>query len=188
MNHDFSDLDPIENQPFPTLEQVLESVTDDCGFNVEVKYPMKKCDDSWDGPYNREISENDFVDIILDTLMEHAKNRRIVLSTFHPDICILLRLKQSRFPVLFLTQGKTDRYKSYKDARASSAEAAVYTAKIFNFWGVNVHAEELFKRIELVKFVKQFGLKLFSWGEDINSNSAVNRLKTEGVDGIIYDK
>lgn len=76
------------------------------------------------------------MDIILGTLMEHAKDRRIVLSTFHPDICILLKLKQNRYPVLFLTQGKTDRYKAFKDARAISTEAAVYMAKIFNFWGV----------------------------------------------------
>ena len=110
------------------------------------------------------------------------------MSTFHPDICILLKLKQNKFPVLFLTQGKTERYKAFKDARAISTEAAVYTAKIFNFWGVNVHAEDLFKRLDLVAFIKNFGLKLFAWGEDINSNNAVAKLKSVGVDGIIYDK
>lgn len=140
------------------------------------------------GPYDRELSENEFVDTILTTLMEHAKERRIVLSTFHPDICTLLRLKQNRFPVLFLTQGKTERYESFKDPRAASTLNAVYLAKIFNFWGINVHAEDLFRNIELVKYIKNFDLKLFCWGEDINSKSSVNRLKAEGVDGIIFDK
>lgn len=49
MNHDFSDNDPLENQPFPTLEHVLEAVPDSCGFNVEIKYPMRKCDGKWEG-------------------------------------------------------------------------------------------------------------------------------------------
>lgn len=53
---------------------------------------------------------------------------------------------------------------------------------------MNVHAEDLFKRLDLVKFIKNFGLKLFTWGEDINSNNAVTKLKAAGVDGIIYDK
>lgn len=99
-----------------------------------------------------------------------------------------MRLKQNRFPVLYLTQGQTNRYTMFEDPRAISVENAVYLAKIFNFWGVNVHAEELFKKIELVKYIKTFDLKLFAWGEDINSNNAVKRLKEEGVDGIIYDK
>lgn len=49
MNHDFSDSDPIDNQPFPTLEQVLESVDGKCDFNVEVKYPMRKEGGQWEG-------------------------------------------------------------------------------------------------------------------------------------------
>lgn len=148
---------------------------------------MRKEDGKWEGPNDYDISENDFVDIILTTLMEHAKNRRIILSTFHPDICTLLRLKQNRFPVLYLTQGLTQRYMPFKDQRATLTRNAIYLAKIFNFYGVNVHAEDLFKNIELIKYIKNFGLKLFSWGEDINSNDAVNRLKAEKVDGIIYD-
>jgi len=188
LNHDFSDSDPLENQPFPTLQQVLESVVDNCGFNVEIKYPMKKVDGEWEGPFDHELSENEFVDIILTTLMEHSKDRRIVLSTFHPDICTLLRLKQNRYPVLFLTQGQTERYKPFSDQRASLTNNAIYLAKIFNFYGVNIHAEDLFRNIDLIKYVKNFGLKLFTWGEDINSNNAVTLLKAGGVDGIIYDK
>ena len=85
--------DPQDNQPFLTLQQILRSVDHKCGFNVEIKYPMKKCDGKYEAPKDHEISENDFIDIILTTLIEHAKERRIILSTFHPDICTLLRLK-----------------------------------------------------------------------------------------------
>lgn len=188
MNHDFSDSDPLENQPFPTLKQVLESVAPQCGFNVEVKYPQKKNDGSWDGPSHRELDDNEFVDIILSTIFEHAGQRNIILSTFHPDICILLRLKQNLYPVLFLTQGRTQRYTWWSDPRTCSVERATFMANIFQFWGVNAHAEDLLKDRNLVQFVKRYGLTLFTWGEDINSTNVIHQLKNDGVDGIIYDK
>lgn len=188
MNHDFSDSDPLENQPFPTLQQVLESVPAQCGFNVEVKYPMKKKDGVWDGPLNRELDENEFLDIILDTIIQHAGQRHIILSSFHPDICILMRMKQNLYPVLFLTQGKTQRYTPYSDPRTCSVEKATFVANCFGFWGVNAHAEDLLKDRSLVQFVKRYGLTLFTWGEDINSTNVIHQLKNDGVDGIIYDK
>jgi glycerophosphocholine phosphodiesterase GPCPD1 len=188
VNHDFQDSDPADNQPFPTLKQVLESVPLQCGFNVEIKYPQKKNDGSWDGPSRQELDENEFVDIILCTIMQHAGDRNIVLSTFHPDICILLRLKQNRFPVLFLTQGRTKRYLWFNDPRTCSVEMATFLAKTFQFWGVNAHAEDLLKDRALVKYVKRYELCLFTWGEDINSTNVIHQLKNDGVDGIIYDK
>ena len=36
------DIDPEDLQPFPTLKRVFESVDIHTGFNIEVKYPMKK--------------------------------------------------------------------------------------------------------------------------------------------------
>ena len=36
------DIDPEDLQPFPTLKRVFESVDKHTGFNIEVKYPMKK--------------------------------------------------------------------------------------------------------------------------------------------------
>ena len=36
------DIDPEDLQPFPTLKGVFESVDKHTGFNIEVKYPMKK--------------------------------------------------------------------------------------------------------------------------------------------------
>ena len=36
-------------------------------------------------------------------MREHG-GRRIVFSSFDPDVCSMLKMKQCRFPVLFLTQ------------------------------------------------------------------------------------
>lgn len=37
--YEFLDDDAAENQPFPSLKDVLES-SDVCGVNVEIKYPL----------------------------------------------------------------------------------------------------------------------------------------------------
>lgn len=36
------DIDPEDLQPFPTLKRAFEAVDIHTGFNIEVKYPMKK--------------------------------------------------------------------------------------------------------------------------------------------------
>mmetsp|Transcript_28889 Transcript_28889/g.74130 ORF Transcript_28889/g.74130 Transcript_28889/m.74130 type:complete len:83 (-) Transcript_28889:469-717(-) len=49
------------------------------------------------------FDKNRFVDDILNVVFEHCKERRLLFSSFEPDICTLLSLKQPRFPVFFLT-------------------------------------------------------------------------------------
>lgn len=41
---------------------------------------------------------------------------------FHPRV----RLKQNKYPLLFLTQGQTDKYPPYLDTRTSSIPMAAY--------------------------------------------------------------
>jgi hypothetical protein len=41
---------------------------------------------------------NAFVDIILETIAAHAGARPLFLTCFDPDICLMLKLKQKRFP------------------------------------------------------------------------------------------
>lgn len=42
MKYEFRDEDDIHNQPFSTLQTVLESVDEKCGLNVEIKYPQQQ--------------------------------------------------------------------------------------------------------------------------------------------------
>lgn len=41
---------------------------------------------------------------------------------------VRLRRKQNQYPVLFLSNGETDRYVPYKDPRTQSVDMAKYTA------------------------------------------------------------
>ncbi|RCN37304.1 glycerophosphodiester phosphodiesterase family protein [Ancylostoma caninum] len=78
----------FDTNPFPHLRQVLDAVSPHVGFNIEVKYPMKMKDGTHECPsYN--IERNDFVDVILRNVMEGAGKRRIIFSSFDPDVCSL---------------------------------------------------------------------------------------------------
>lgn len=185
---DFLEDDAQDNQPFPTLEHILDVVDRRCGFNVEIKYPMQRDDGTWDGQLDKLCELNQYVDTILMSVMGHAKDRQIILSCFHPDICTMLALKQTKFPVLFLTQGKTERWQNYWDPRTRDIPMASYFAQSMELIGIDVHAEDIIKDRTLIPFVKQRDLILFVWGEDLCDKSLIKELKHEGVDGVIYDK
>lgn len=78
---------PIENRPFPTLAEVLDLVNPACGFNIELKWPQVLESGQWEAKKYREM--NEFVDKVLDVVMRHAKDRRIVLQCFEADIVIM---------------------------------------------------------------------------------------------------
>ncbi|XP_050808080.1 glycerophosphocholine phosphodiesterase GPCPD1 isoform X5 [Gopherus flavomarginatus] len=106
-----------ENQPFPSLQTVLESLPEDVGFNIEIKWICQQRDGKWDGNLSTYFDMNLFLDIILKTVLENAGRRRIIFSSFDADICTMIRQKQNKYPVLFLTQGKSDIYPELMDLR-----------------------------------------------------------------------
>jgi glycerophosphocholine phosphodiesterase GPCPD1 len=121
--------------------------------------------------------------------MQSAGQRRVVFSSFDPDICILLQRKQNKYPTLFLTNGEdVDKYVPYMDLRTRSIDIAIHFAKFSNILGIDVLTTTLFQNMEKINKVKEAKLVLFCWGEDNNDANAINTLKQNGVDGIIYDR
>ena len=49
-------------------------------------------------------------------------------------------------------------------------------------------SEVLLKDLSLIDYVKDSGLVLFTWGEDNNNASVIDKLKKLKVDAIIYDR
>ena len=97
-------------------------------------------------------------------------------------------MKQTRYPLLFLTQGKTEKWPAYFDPRTRDIPMATYTALSMGFTGINAHAEDLLKDRSLIEFVKVRNLILFVWGDDLNDKSIIKQLKIDGVDGVVCDK
>lgn len=100
----------------------------------------------------------------------------------------MIRLKQNKYPVVFLTQGVTVKYPTYHDPRCQSIPMAMRHALSADILGINVHTEDILRDPSQVKLVKDAGLIIFCWGDDNNDKETILHLKKLGLHGVIYDK
>lgn len=168
------------NQQFPTLEQVLRDVDKSCALNIELKWAQILSNGKSEATHYREI--NDFVDRILDCIDKHSNGRDIVLSTLNADVAILLRLKQTTYPVQFLTTGDSTRF---NDPATKTIKSAIHFAQAFDMAGINPNAKMLNEF--LVRYARDRGLLVYAWG-DIRSAQTIKELRNYGLHGLIYDK
>lgn len=178
--------DHEDSQPFPTFKQVLDAVDLHVGFNVEIKWNLQRKDGSQE--LHSQMEVNLYLDTILKVLMENAGKRRIVISCFNPDICTMVRLKQNKYPVLFLTQGQSKKFPPYLDPRTASIPMAIYFARSAGILGIDVHTEDLLEDQSAVRQCKDANLIMFSWGEDNNDPRVITFLRNLGLHGVIYDR
>jgi len=166
-----------------TLSDVFKLAPVNLGLNIEIKYPMFE-EREQDGVEN-VVDINEYVDRILECVFDHDSSQRyIIFSSFHPDICKLVQLKQPQFPVLFLTEGgKT----TYCDERCNSLQNAVQMARSCSLFGVVTDVSAVLQAPHLIDVVHENGLILLTYG-DANNDSTMIDLQTEfGIDGLISD-
>lgn len=169
-----------DHESYPTLEEVLKGVDKSCALNIELKWPQLLPDGKSEAAHFREI--NDSVDRILNCMYEHGQDRNIFLSTLNADIAILLRLKQSKYPVLFLTTGDSKRF---NDPTTKSVKNAIHFALAFGMAGINPNAAYLTEY--LVRYAQDRGLLVYAWGK-IESAQTIKELRRTGLNGVIYDR
>ena len=146
--------------PFTTLEEMFLKLPPTIGFNIEMKYPML-FESEEEGMDTYAVELNSFVDTVLAKVYELGRGRDIIFSSFNPDICLLLSLKQPSVPVLFLTDAGTS---EVGDVRASSLQEAIRFASRWNLLGIVSAAEPLVACPRLVRVVKESGLVCVSYG------------------------
>jgi glycerophosphoryl diester phosphodiesterase len=95
-----------------------------------------------------------------------AGKRVIVLSTFDPDCASMLRLKQTLFPVLFLTQGEKGDWPQFLDVRTWSINIGLYFIVAEHLSGLAAPALDILSNKDFVKHVKDNGKLLFIWGDE----------------------
>lgn len=188
-HRELEDEDEIdEHQPFPSLSQIFQAVPEHVGFNIELKWICQMKDGSWDANLSTYFNMNTFLDIILSCVLQKGGNRRIVFSSFDPDICTMVRNKQNKYPILFLSQGICERYPEMMDIRCQTTQIAISFAQSENILGISAHTEELLKNLNYIEEAQSKGLVVFSWGEDNNDHENRRKLRERGIDGIIYDR
>jgi glycerophosphodiester phosphodiesterase len=155
--------------PFITLNDAFEKLPDDLGFNVEVKYPMlSEAQD--EEMLASAVEPNVFVDKILKAVFDLAGDRKVVFSSFHPDLCIALVKKQRRYPVLFLSDAGAW---PMADRRAQSLQEAVRHVKRWGLAGIVAAAEVFVLCPSLIRKVKREGLLCLSYGTENNDTELV---------------
>ncbi|XP_034945285.1 glycerophosphocholine phosphodiesterase GPCPD1-like isoform X2 [Chelonus insularis] len=185
-NPRFFDEDLEDHQPFPTLQAALQELELHVGCNIEIKWTMQLKDGTFE--LNHPFDLNTYLDIILKVVLEYGGDRKIVFSSFNPDICAMIRLKQNKYPVVFLTQGITMKYPTYHDPRCQTIPMAVRHALAADILGINVHTEDILRDPSQVQIVKDRGLIIFCWGDDNNDKDTIQHLKKLGLHAVIYDK
>ncbi|XP_054474315.1 glycerophosphocholine phosphodiesterase GPCPD1 isoform X2 [Anoplopoma fimbria] len=190
-NHDKDLLDDEEeideHQPFPSLSQIFQAIPEHVGFNIELKWICQLKDGSWDGNLSTYFNMNTFLDTILSCILQKGGKRRIVFSCFDPDICTMVRRKQNKYPILFLTQGISEKYTDLMDIRCQTTQIAISFAQSENILGISGHSEELLKNLSYIEDAQSKGLVVFSWGDDNNEHEIRRKLREMGIDGLIYD-
>ncbi|KAI9780710.1 MAG: Glycerophosphocholine phosphodiesterase [Peltula sp. TS41687] len=171
------------HEPFVTLQELLRELPEAVGFNIEIKYPMLFETDDWKmDPYAIEL--NTFVDAILDKIYSFGANRSIIFSSFSPEICILLSIKQRHFPVLFLNDAGNF---PTGDVRASSLQEAIHFARSWDLSGIVMASEPFVMCPKLLKYARSLGLFCASYGA-LNNDPQSAKIQAEaGLDAIIVD-
>ncbi|PRP78505.1 hypothetical protein PROFUN_13523 [Planoprotostelium fungivorum] len=165
---------------FPSLEEVLRFVPKEVGFNVEIKYP----DNAERERYFDVKERNVYVNTILRVIFDHANDRKLMISSFDPDVCQLCAIKQIRFPVFFLTEGgtiKTD------DGRKDSVRAAIQFAKSARLVGIVSDSTPILEDLSLIKEAHDVNLMMFTYGHKNSDINNVRKQKKAGVDSVICD-
>ncbi|CAK9682509.1 Glycerophosphocholine phosphodiesterase GDE1 [Candida parapsilosis] len=169
---------------FVTLKDLFKKIPQNVGFNIELKYPMLD-EAEQESMGELAIDLNLYLDTILKVVYdENINGRHIVFSSFHPDVCLLLSMKQPTMPILFLTEGGTA---PMADIRASSLQNAIRFAKKWNLLGIVSAAQALVKTPRLAQVVKSSGLVCVTYGVENNDPELAKIQMRAGVDAVIVD-
>jgi len=163
----------------PLLQELFYKVPVNTGFNIEIKYPNDQ-DAIGLSPFERNM----YVDTILACVFSNVGKRKIIFSSFDPDLCLMLQLKQTCYPVFFLTCGGT---RAFSDIRFNSLEQAVQVAKNNGLTGIVTNSKPVDKFPEIISLIKRAGLLLCTYGGDNNVPKYVDLQEKMGVDAIICD-
>ncbi|EGX88436.1 ankyrin repeat-containing protein, putative [Cordyceps militaris CM01] len=169
-----------------TLEELLATLPEEIGFNIEMKY-QRLHEAVEAGVASVTIDINTFVDVALEKLRRLAGRRPILLSSFTPEVCILLRLKQSAYPVLLISNaGKLPR--ADKEVRAASLQSGLQFARYWRLSGLVLACDVFLLCPRLISLVKSAGLVCASYGLGNNDPENVKMQAEAGIDILIVDK
>ncbi|KAJ2791432.1 Glycerophosphocholine phosphodiesterase, partial [Coemansia guatemalensis] len=181
--------------PFATLDDLFNKLPSGVGFDIEVKYPLRDKADRVGMATSFEV--NLFLDRILDVIYNHVGNpslpelqrskgyRPVVLTSFHPDICLLLAHKVGQdFPIMLLTNSGRS---NMADKRCKSMDVAVRLSKWAGLAGIVTHVDPVLQSPRVVSLARRHKLLVATYGAPNFHAQNVQLQKTYHVDAVITD-
>ncbi|KAF3501491.1 hypothetical protein F2Q69_00041486 [Brassica cretica] len=165
-----------KDDPLCTLKDAFVKVKRSQGFNIELKFD--------DNIVYGEEELCQTLENILKVVDEHAENRPIIFSSFHPDAARLIRNMQMSYPVFFLTNGGCE---IYADVRKNSLDEAIKICKEGGLQGIVSEAKAILRTPSAITRVKDSKLSLISYGQLNNVVEVVYLQNLLGVEGVIVD-
>jgi hypothetical protein len=90
----------------------------------------------------------------------------------------MLRLKQTLFPVLFLTQGEKGDWPQYLDSRTRSIDVGLCFIVSEHLSGLAAPALDILYNQDFVQHMKNNGKLLFIWGDEASRSSNAIRKRS----------
>ncbi|KAI8109463.1 hypothetical protein M9434_000745 [Picochlorum sp. BPE23] len=176
-----------EEDEFPTLLEVFEKLPPHIAFDIEIK--MTTPDSVVQTP-DEEISR--VVNAIVHTLgaietriqLEGLPKRKIMFSSFDPDVCLRIKKHRPHDVVMFLSGGGVD---AHADPRRTSMDAAIEFAASNNLQGIIVDSGALFADQGAVSRARARRLSVMTYGLENDDPLWVVRQKDLHVHGVIVD-
>ena len=128
---------------------------------------------------------NFFIDKILDMIFQLCGKRNITFSSFSPEVCIALALKQKTFPTLFITKAGNV---PVGDIRCSNIQQAVHFAREWGLAGIVTVIKPIQYCPRIINYVKQFGLVYGTYGTTSDDPETVKMLSDAGLDAIVTNR
>lgn len=168
---------------FVTLKELFKKIPKKVGFNIECKYPLLyEAQEEHIGETNIDL--NHWCDTVLQIVFDNKGDRDVIFSSFHPEVCLMLSLKQPNIPILFLTESGSS---VMPDVRTGSLQSAIRFCKKWNLLGIVSACEPIVKCPRLASVVKSSGLVCFTYGVQNNDPKNSKLQMDAGVDAVIVD-
>uniref|UniRef100_A0A5K3EMV4 Glycerophosphocholine phosphodiesterase n=2 Tax=Mesocestoides corti TaxID=53468 RepID=A0A5K3EMV4_MESCO len=192
----------------PLFSELLTTVPTKLALDVELKYPQdtpymafrlinehgetEKSLAEFGHPSKYFYSINKFADNVIRSLQELGGGREVVLGSFNTELCLALRLKQSKYPVLFLSRsgmltGGSEPQHTL-DPRHLNAFAVAEWANLVGLDGVVIRGESIQEGgAELAKLLADYGLACIAYGDVASTPEFRSYAASLGITGICID-
>lgn len=182
-------LHPVSEQnskPKPySLRHICQSLPENVGILVELKYPAPDVQDTLALPYP---GRDEFVNTILNQLFAHdLPKRKMAFLCFEPDICDMLALKQNSFPVYLSHCETMDKPCDELDPRTISLANGFEYVKAYQLHGLMMHNILVTKRPQVISDIISKKYPILTYGAANSDSKAVKTQFDVGVSGVIAD-